>query len=57
MRILVFSNPVVYSSGYAVEMYLLAKVLLMQGHELFLIDCAIPSNNSNAFNKQLVLMN
>ena len=45
MRILVFSNPVVYSSGYAVEMYLLAKVLLMQGHELFLIDCAIPSNN------------
>ena len=46
MRILYFSNPIAgYSSGYATSGYHLVKTLLMQGHEIFAIDCAIPCHN------------
>ena len=45
-RLLIFSNPLAYASGYSVQMYHLCKVLLMMGHELFMIDCALPRNNT-----------
>ena len=45
-RLLIFSNPLAYSSGYSCQLYHLCKVLLMMGHELFLIDCALPKNNT-----------
>ena len=45
MKALLFSNPLGYSSGYAVQSYHLCKVLLAQGHEIFFIDCSIPSKN------------
>ena len=44
-RILMFSNPLAYSSAYSGQSYHLCKTLLMMGHELFLIDCALPKNN------------
>ena len=45
MRILWFSNPLYYCSGYSTQSYLLCKVLQMMGHEIFAIDCSIAANN------------
>ena len=46
MRILSFSNPIYYTSGYSTQFYLLCKVLQMMGHEIFAIDCSIAANNT-----------
>ena len=46
MRILLFSNPLSYSSGYSVNAYYLCKTLQLMNHEIYAIDCAIPSTNS-----------
>lgn len=50
---MIFSNPLAYASAYSVQTYHLCKVLLLLGHELFLIDCALPkSNGQQVFNVQ-----
>ena len=45
-RILVFSNPLVYSSGYSCQALILCRILLAMGHEIYYIDCGIPCANS-----------